>query len=158
MPQDKLVCAIGPADKTNIDTDCVEVGAALGKLIDALEGDTDCVEVGAALGKLVDALDGDRVSVEVGAALGKLVCALDGDTDCEEVGAALGKLVNLNYLSKKITSFYYEADPNYFLYESYQDDRLLARLQSSTNNPQTSILPSYTGPGYDKEKPVRSSS
>jgi hypothetical protein len=31
----------------------VEVGAALGKLVDALDGATVCVEVGAALGKLV---------------------------------------------------------------------------------------------------------
>jgi hypothetical protein len=34
-----------------------EVGAALGKLLDVLDGDTVFVEVGAALGKLVDALD-----------------------------------------------------------------------------------------------------
>ena len=31
----------------------MEVGAALGKLVDALDGATVCVEVGAALGKLV---------------------------------------------------------------------------------------------------------
>jgi hypothetical protein len=31
-----------------------EVGAALGKLLDVLDGDTVFVEVGAALGKLVD--------------------------------------------------------------------------------------------------------
>ena len=91
----------------------MEVGAALGKLIDALDGDTDCVEVGAALGKLVcaiglvdgtdvDAVDGDTVCAEVGA-LSKLVCAIElaertdiesdnRDTVCVEVGA-LGKFV-----------------------------------------------------------------
>ena len=45
-------------------------------LVIALDRDTDCVEVGAALGKLVNALDGDTDCVEVGAALGKLVCAI----------------------------------------------------------------------------------
>ena len=67
---------------------CWHGGTALGKLVDALDGDdTVCVEVRAALGKLVSAL--------VGAALVKLVSALDGDeTVCVEVGAALDKLVN----------------------------------------------------------------
>jgi hypothetical protein len=44
-----------------------EVGAALGKLLDVLDGDTVFVEVGAALGKLVDALDEHRVCLVVGA-------------------------------------------------------------------------------------------
>ena len=39
----------------------MEVRAALGKLVDALDEDTVCLEVGAALGKLVDVLDGDTV-------------------------------------------------------------------------------------------------
>ena len=43
------------------------VGAALGKLVDVLDGDTVFVEVGAALGKLVDALDEHRVCLVVGA-------------------------------------------------------------------------------------------
>ncbi len=42
------------------------VGAALGKLVNALDGATVCVEVGATLGKLVDELDGDTVCVEIG--------------------------------------------------------------------------------------------
>ena len=37
------------------------VGAALSKLVDALDEDTVCLEVGAALGKLVDVLDRDTV-------------------------------------------------------------------------------------------------
>ena len=44
-----------------------EVGAALGKLLDVLDGDTVFVEVGAALSKLVDALDEHRVCLVVGA-------------------------------------------------------------------------------------------
>ena len=65
---------------------------ALGKLVDALDGDdTFCVEVRAALGKLVSAL--------VGAALGKLVSAIDGDdTVCVEFGAALGKLITMKVI------------------------------------------------------------
>ena len=43
----------------------MEVGAALGKLVDVLDGDTVCVVVGIALGKLVHALDGDTVYVVV---------------------------------------------------------------------------------------------
>ena len=49
----KLVCAIELADGTDV-TVCVEVGAALGKLIHALDRDTVCVEVGATLRKLVE--------------------------------------------------------------------------------------------------------
>ena len=73
----------------------MEVGAALGKLVDVLDGDTVCVEVGAVMGKLVHALDGHTVCVEVGAALGKLVAGLDGVTVCVVVGVALGKLVDV---------------------------------------------------------------
>ena len=42
------------------------VGAALGKLVNALDGATVCFEVGATLGKLVDVLDGDTVCMEIG--------------------------------------------------------------------------------------------
>ena len=62
---------------------CVEIGAAMGKLVCA---------IGLADGTDLDALDGYTVCVEVGVALGKLVHALDGDKVCVEVGAALGKL------------------------------------------------------------------
>jgi hypothetical protein len=55
------------------DTVCVEVGAALGKLlVNALDGDTVCVVVGAALGKLV---------CMIGLADGTDVNALDGEPD-----------------------------------------------------------------------------
>ncbi len=67
------------------------------------------------------------------------------------------QMINLNYISKKIASSCDEADPNYFLYESFQDDRLPARLLSSTNNPQTSIPLPHTDPGYDREGPDYSS-
>ncbi len=63
------------------------------------------------------------------------------------------QMINLNCISKKIASSCYEADPNYFSYQSYQDDRFPARLLSSTNNPQTSILLSHIGPAYDRERP-----
>jgi hypothetical protein len=65
--QGRLVCARGLADGTDVgeldaDTVCMKVGAALGKLGNALGGDDKiCVEVGAALGKLIDGLDRDTV-------------------------------------------------------------------------------------------------
>jgi len=61
----------------------VDVDAALGKLLDGLDGDTVCVEVGATQ---------DRLVCASGLADGTDVVALDPDTVCVKVGAALGKL------------------------------------------------------------------